>query len=188
MFRHRKASRSRVDRSAQWRSSMTRRTGRSTARRPSRLQHPLEDPDLEPIDLRTCSPWPSRRRPASRAAARGRGGRGPAASGPRRPRWSRGRTSRASARSTSTIGPNGSASSPSATEPPSRTSQPSSRSRVAASVTSRLLPTPASPPTSTIDGRRVLGGPGGREERRELVGATDEHRAGQAAGHAADDR
>ena len=36
-------------------------------------------------------------------------------------------------------------------------------------------------------GSRVLGGPRGREERREFVGATDEHRAGQAAGHAADD-
>ena len=39
------------------------------------------------------------------------------------------------------------------------------------------------------DGRLTgLGRSRGRDERRELFGSTDEHRAGQAAGHALDDR
>ena len=145
-FRARNDRTSRVDRSAQCRSSMMSATGVLSPRPPSSRR------------------IPSRMRPGSQSAWAGAASGVVATSASSGTSWARsGRlepaaaamrsrsTSRTSARSASTIGPNGRPSSPRATDPPSRTSQPRSRRRVAISWISRLLPTPASPPMSATE-------------------------------------
>ena len=71
------------------------------------------------------------------------------AAGPRtRPSWSGGIV-RASVRSTSTSGANGRPSAPGSTHCPDSTPNPASSARADSSRSSRVLPTPASPPRST---------------------------------------
>ena len=99
-----------------------------------------------------------------------------------------GSTSRTSARSASTIGPNGSPSSPSATVPPSSTNQPRSRS-VPASLGHE--PALADPGLTTDEDEGVSPGRGSvgrREERLQLARATDEDRAGEPPSHGGHDR
>ena len=152
---------------------------------PGRLAEPAEQPEGA---LRRCGsgaipsgPPPAATPPtvATSGTRRASSGRlGPAASAIRS-----GSTWRTSERRASTIGPNGSPSSPRATAPPSMTSQSFARSRATASSTRRLLPTPGL--TADEDERRLARGSriGRREEFLQLPRAADEDRAAQAPSH-----
>ena len=173
-FRTRNASRSRVDRSDQCRSSTTRRTGdRSASRSSSARMCSNSVPWAEPTssapaaDAASASAsalvWPS---PDSRSGiSRARLARPAPAI---RSRSSAGMP-RAQFRSASTIGPNAIPPSPTSTHPPDRTSAPSRRARSASSEVRRVLPTPASPDrTNFCSGpvRRPRSRPAGGRARR----------------------
>ena len=138
--RTRKASSSRVDWSAQCRSSRMSRTG-CTA--PSRLIRPSTSSS-------SCAGWtPSEAWPA--AASGSSSGSSLARlrrAGPSSPASSAGGVLRASARRASTSGASGSPSAPSSMQWPMSTVNPASAACAASSPTSRVLPTPASPPIS----------------------------------------
>ena len=140
----------------------------------------VEDPDLEPVGLARRDRARIRAAVASSGTSRASSGRlAPAAAAIRS-----GSTSRDRARSASTIGPNGNPSSPTATEPPWRTSQPlvaepfRELGHEAALADARLA---ADERDGGVPGRNDVGR---GEERLELARPTDEHRAGQAPSHA----
>ena len=142
-------------------------------------QRALEDAGLEPFGLARRGGLAARP-----ATPRGRAARARAGS-VRPPRRSRsGSTWRASDRRASTIGPNGSPSSPSATAPPSMTSQSRSRRRPTASRDQAALADPGLA-ADEDEGRMAVGSRiGRREERVKLLRTADEDRAAQAPGHA----
>ncbi len=158
-LRARNASRSRVDGSAQWMSSMTRRTGSRLAEPPEQTEEPLEDPALEPVpclERRRLGLGPigqlgdepgelGRRRPERLLELRRARSARPAIGGPRRSA----RTADRSRRAGRTRRPGRAERSARPTRPaPGR----SARIRATSSAMSRLLPIPASPSTRITDG------------------------------------
>ena len=140
-----RATRSSVDRSAQCRSSMTNMSGRSAA---SRWITPTTS-----SSRRAVPPSPSG---VVCSALSGSSSGSTCASseraGPMKASSSSGDVSRMSERNTCASGPNGRPSPPISMQLPARTLAPASLARSAASSTRRVLPTPASPLTSTTAG------------------------------------
>ena len=149
-LRMRNPTRSRVERSDQWRSSTTRTTGAVSASRsstPSSISN-----------SRACAQsmlGPGTTLPGSLA----RSGTSLASSdrpGPMTDSSTSGSVRLRRPRSASAIGANGSEPSPTTTQPPLSTTAPSASARSPSAATSRVLPTPASPATSTALARPSL--------------------------------
>ena len=120
-----------------------------------RLARPAARP--RPAAARTAAPdrRPRPRGPRpTRPPRQGRepGGPARARAGPATASSSSGSRARASPRSASVTGANGTPSSPRGTQPPRSTSTPCSAAVTATCSASRVLPTPASPPTSATSG------------------------------------
>ena len=96
-----------------------------------------------------------------------------------------GDVSRMSERNACASGPNGRPSPPISMQLPARTLAPASLARSAASSTSRVLPTPASPLRSTTAGSPRDRSVERRCQRRQLGVSADEHRTDESASHRA---
>ena len=159
----RNAVRSRVDWSAQCKSSIPNSTGRVALSRCS-------SPSTISSSWAFCMSAPASPSPLAASvpavpAAPGAGASSgssrarPAPAGPSTPASASGRRLRASVRSASTSGASGRPSAPSSTHWPVSTRNPASAACAEASLTSRVLPTPASPPTTAKAGSRARARP-----------------------------
>ncbi len=142
----RKATRSRVERSAQCRSSMTSSSGARTA---SRSTTPSSSSNSRPWRASMAAAPAAALPPQARSGTR-RARSAPA--GPATASSSAGSRSRARPRSAWVTGANGRPSSPSGTQPPRSTRTPCSLAVTASWSASRVLPTPASPPIAVTSG------------------------------------
>src|SRR5436190_983671 len=141
----RKATKARVEGSAQWRSSRTSTTGHSAPMRSRRASNASKRRLWEAPASPSSGPAPAspgRRRASS---ARALGSRASSAGCP----------SRASGRSADTSAAYGSSPSPSSTASPLSTSAPAVSARWRSSLTRRVFPTPESPATKAREGRPV---------------------------------
>jgi hypothetical protein len=142
----RKASRSRVERSAQCRSSTTHSSGAPVA---SRWTSPSSSSNSRPWPApATAGPTTASRPQARSGSSRANSGR----AGPATAASSAGSSWSARPRSASMTGANGSPSSPNGTQPPCSTRTPCWVAVAASCSASRVLPTPASPPSSATSG------------------------------------